>query len=360
MVTANGTYVNGKQISTCQIKHQDQICLGGDDWFLFVSAINDAQRVKRLTANTLIPELKPDKIRMGTYRFDLRRKDWFLVGDDGSTCDLVIHGPSVAPVHALFEFFGVPFWVRDLGTKSGTYVNDEPVKRCALKYGDRIRIGEYRFIFHGKSRPPTGDDAKALMDKIAKAFSGLCETMKDDSPAVRKKVVKAMGPLSAVVPGVIPRLIESLKDTEHPIVIDAVNSLAALGEKAFPYLIDGCKGDDPAIRQGCALAFCSTHHDIGSALKELFRIFTGSDMRQRAAVADALSTVGPRAVDTLMTALKQHDPDVRWRAAWALGQIGQGAAKAVEVLKELTHDSDENVEIHAFWALERIGQKPAK
>lgn len=78
LVTANGTYVNGKQISTCQIKHQDQICLGGDDWFLFVSAINDAQRVKRLTANTLIPELKPDKIRMGTYRFDLRRKDWFL------------------------------------------------------------------------------------------------------------------------------------------------------------------------------------------------------------------------------------------------------------------------------------------
>lgn len=57
--------------------------------------------------------------------------------------DVVIADPKVSRFHALFEWNGSGFSVRDLGSSNGTYVNDERVlgnAPLALRDGDQVTI----------------------------------------------------------------------------------------------------------------------------------------------------------------------------------------------------------------------------
>lgn len=63
----------------------------------------------------------------------------------GRACfnDVVIPDLQVSEYHALVWPVDGVAWVRDLGSKNGTYVNDERlVGRLALKSGDEIRVGD--------------------------------------------------------------------------------------------------------------------------------------------------------------------------------------------------------------------------
>jgi pSer/pThr/pTyr-binding forkhead associated (FHA) protein len=58
--------------------------------------------------------------------------------------------------HALLEKVASKWFVRDLSSKNGTYVNGERVGgERPLRDGDEIRIGQTRLVFRGE---PTGDD----------------------------------------------------------------------------------------------------------------------------------------------------------------------------------------------------------
>jgi hypothetical protein len=59
---------------------------------------------------------------------------------------LVIVQPSVSRAHAVFELRD-GWYVRDVGSSSGTFVNDKPVREVALKSGDRVRFGDIELFF---------------------------------------------------------------------------------------------------------------------------------------------------------------------------------------------------------------------
>ena len=59
---------------------------------------------------------------------------------------LVIVEPSVSRAHALLEKRD-RWYVKDVASSSGTFVNDKPVKEQALTSGDRVRFGDIEFFF---------------------------------------------------------------------------------------------------------------------------------------------------------------------------------------------------------------------
>jgi transcriptional regulator with GAF, ATPase, and Fis domain len=63
------------------------------------------------------------------------------------TAGLCLVDPAVSRRHSRVEKNGEQFWISDLQSLNGTFVNDVPVKQRALKHGDRIRIGDTHFLF---------------------------------------------------------------------------------------------------------------------------------------------------------------------------------------------------------------------
>jgi Nif-specific regulatory protein len=61
--------------------------------------------------------------------------------------ELCLADPSVSRRHSRLENHGHKFWISDLQSLNGTFVNDVPVKQRVLEHGDRIRIGDTQFLF---------------------------------------------------------------------------------------------------------------------------------------------------------------------------------------------------------------------
>lgn len=57
------------------------------------------------------------------------------------TCDLKVRAPESSRVHAEIFLRDAVYYVKDLGSSNGTFVNDERTGEQALRNGDRIRIG---------------------------------------------------------------------------------------------------------------------------------------------------------------------------------------------------------------------------
>ena len=70
--------------------------------------------------------------------------------------DLVVTGdPAVSHVHAVLERIASSWFVRDMGSRNGTYVNGERIiGDRALHHGDEIRLGNTRLFY--RSEDPAG------------------------------------------------------------------------------------------------------------------------------------------------------------------------------------------------------------
>src|SRR2546423_253648 len=59
-----------------------------------------------------------------------------------ATCDVTLIEASVSTAHAVIFHLGGVRYIRDLGSRTGTYVNGAKVHQQELSPGDSIRIGE--------------------------------------------------------------------------------------------------------------------------------------------------------------------------------------------------------------------------
>jgi Nif-specific regulatory protein len=72
--------------------------------------------------------------------------DPMVIGRE-TTAPLCLADASVSRRHSQIEKHDDQFWISDLQSLNGTFVNDVPVKQRVLQHGDRIRIGDTRFLF---------------------------------------------------------------------------------------------------------------------------------------------------------------------------------------------------------------------
>ena len=71
-------------------------------------------------------------MQLGTAAFEIGRS---------SKNDLFLDHESISRHHARITFDGTSYWVSDLNSTNGTFVNDDPVKEQRLNDGDQVRIG---------------------------------------------------------------------------------------------------------------------------------------------------------------------------------------------------------------------------
>jgi len=96
-------------------------------------------------------------------------KDPSVVGRDPN-CEIVVTDGSVSRKHARLERRGEIWWVVDLGSANGTYVNSLKVGEQALKNGQELRFGALAFRVDvvedpeaTVSAPILGDDSATIM-----------------------------------------------------------------------------------------------------------------------------------------------------------------------------------------------------
>ncbi|HSI37037.1 MAG TPA: FHA domain-containing protein, partial [Tepidisphaeraceae bacterium] len=78
------------------------------------------------------------------------------------TCDVSLMEVSVSTAHAVIFGIAGKRYVRDLGSRTGTFVNGQKVHQHELNFGDVVRIGETDLRFEpageGAIRPATDDE----------------------------------------------------------------------------------------------------------------------------------------------------------------------------------------------------------
>jgi hypothetical protein len=88
----------------------------------------------------------------------------FLLDADVTTAgrhpesDIFLDDVTVSRRHAEFRKTADGFYVRDVGSLNGSYVNRERIDDSALQGGDEVQIGKFRFVFLTGHRP--GDPAE--------------------------------------------------------------------------------------------------------------------------------------------------------------------------------------------------------
>ncbi|MGD0675553.1 MAG: GGDEF domain-containing protein [Polyangiaceae bacterium] len=77
------------------------------------------------------PELGK-RVQLGTAPFQIGRS---------TANDLALEQESVSRHHARITFDGADYWLGDMQSTNGTFLNDEPTREARLNDGDQIRIG---------------------------------------------------------------------------------------------------------------------------------------------------------------------------------------------------------------------------
>ncbi len=132
--STNGTYLNSYDNPIDKIKlERDQI--------LFLGSY-------RLNTNEIY-KLVENKVE---NRSKIIQKDKeILIGRDPNA-DIYIDNVNVSWHHAKIEKRNGKYYITDLNSTNGTYVNDEPIKSKEINFGDKITLGLYSFIFQQEQK----------------------------------------------------------------------------------------------------------------------------------------------------------------------------------------------------------------
>lgn len=121
---------------------------------------------------------------------DRRELDSPVIIGRAPDCTLAIHDAQLSRHHCAIEPFGGGWILRDLGSKNGTFINNELVRSQLLREGDVVRLGKTRLIYRaGEFVSSTEHQAPSRMlrpvdprDAMASTVSGFRYFEEDDTP----------------------------------------------------------------------------------------------------------------------------------------------------------------------------------
>jgi len=76
--------------------------------------------------------------------------------------DIVLEAGTVSRRHALIEFLGSGWQIRDLDSTNGVYVNGAAVSMTELNFGDTLTIGDELLLFHERAEDPIPSDRNQI------------------------------------------------------------------------------------------------------------------------------------------------------------------------------------------------------
>jgi len=184
----------------------------------------------------------------------------------------------------------------------------------------------------------------------------------DEDPFLRAGAAFALGGMGAEAHAAVPALVARLDDPDERVRFRASDALASIGPSidSVEALVQIVERVQSPGRGMAAEVLGRLGHEAASAVPQLIAATSDRrpDVRWRAVWA--LGQIGPAAKPAaLALRIALADPDVRWRAAEALGGIGPGAVEAVPELVALLRDPSSNVRWRAAAALGAIASAEA-
>ena len=142
-------------------------------------------------------------------------------------------------------------------------------------------------------------------------------------------------------------------------IIDGLASAGPLAVGAIPALGRAAEDDNADIRRKACEALGSLGSRAEGGMNSLLeRLILDEDAAVKDAAANALAQIGQPAVASLVDLLERGDPELQWRAAKALGQVGPVARPAAESLKLAFDIPSTQVRIEAIDAVWKISRDP--
>lgn len=192
------------------------------------------------------------------------------------------------------------------------------------------------------SRPMIARIIGKIMD--LRGMDPLKELLEDSNPALAKEARDAL----------LKILSTALKESRLDLRLKAAKMLQDVPDPAaVEPLIGALRDKDGNVRQRAATALGNIGQAAGSSLVGLLQ---DPDPEMRRVAVEQLGRIRrPEALEPLLAALRDPDPNVQWWAAWALGELGPTAEEA---LKKLLRDPDRAVQRWAKEALNKLKGVP--
>ena len=86
----------------------------------------------------------------------------------GTDCDIILVDPLCSRVHAELEREDDGWWIRDTGSRNGTYLNGQRVERGRLNVGGLFKVGSTEFLFSWSEEPPTMNTDPSSAERIVR------------------------------------------------------------------------------------------------------------------------------------------------------------------------------------------------
>ncbi len=86
-----------------------------------------------------------------------------------SECDLCISSPEISRSHALIDRDAEGYFLRDTGSRHGTYVNGICITTTRLRSNDRIALGtpDHTLLFEVPDEPNSGNSPRSLLEQLS-------------------------------------------------------------------------------------------------------------------------------------------------------------------------------------------------
>jgi len=193
---------------------------------------------------------------------------------------------------------------------------------------------------------------RALLGLAGDAVEPLLRALRDDDPEARRAAAQMLGLIEdgrAVEP-----LTEALKDQEPKVRNAAMRAVGRLGDPRGVRALIGLWKDPSAETRTKAAE--SIVESGGGAVESLILALGDEDPYVRWRSAWTMGKIGDtRSVEPLIKTLDDDAPEVRWMAVHALGEIKD--MKAFEPLTALLGDRDTGIASEANRSLERLQRK---
>lgn len=200
--SSHGTHVNGSRAEErTLLNHQDRIQIL--DWELVVSSGDKQQQSKEETRRTQIAELTksmPEEALYSQVEFEestgkvktyfplllitdasgklsrvIMKKKSLVIGK-ASDCDIVLEDSYISSKHLQVSVTDRGFFVKDLNSTNGTWVNQAKVQEIYLDDGEKLRVGETEILVSLKQDQV--EDIKPFQDETFCGIVGQSPKMK--------------------------------------------------------------------------------------------------------------------------------------------------------------------------------------
>ena len=83
-----------------------------------------------------------------------------------STNEVVVNDLKVSRTHCRVSRGADGFFINDLNSRNGTYLNGRPVQSAEIKHGDEVAVGSALFVFLTEPEKPVSRSVEVRLNRV--------------------------------------------------------------------------------------------------------------------------------------------------------------------------------------------------